>query len=74
MQARAPGATIVITAIFPRNDNMAVMPVIDGINQRLAGMADGKKIRFLNVNAGLADRDGKLFDGMMNVRDKLHPA
>jgi lysophospholipase L1-like esterase len=73
MQTKAPAATIVLTAIFPRNDNMAVMPVIDGINNNLAKLADGKKVRYLNVNDKLADREGKLFDGMMNT-DKLHPA
>lgn len=73
MQAKAPGATIILTAIFPRNDNMAVMPVINRINANLAGLADGKKIGFLNVNDKLADADGRLFDGMMNS-DKLHPA
>ena len=36
-------------------------------------LADGKTIRFLNVNDKLADKDGRLFDGMMNERDKLHP-
>jgi lysophospholipase L1-like esterase len=72
LRAKAPGATIIATAIFPRNDNMAVMPTIDKINQNLAKLADGQKIRYLNVNARLADRDGKLFDGMMNA-DKLHP-
>ena len=49
------------------------MPVIEGINANLARMADGKKIRFLNVNPQLAGPDGKLLDGMMNA-DKLHPA
>ncbi len=73
MQAKAPGTTIVITAIFPRNDNMAVMPVIDRINRNLAGFADGKTIRYLDVNGKLADSAGKLFDGMMNAGDKLHP-
>jgi len=73
MQAKAPTATIVLTAIFPRNDNMAVMATIDKINGNLAKLADGKRVRFLNVNSKLADRDGKLFDGMMNARDKLHP-
>ena len=70
---RAPNATIVLTAIFPRNDNMAVMPEIDRINENLSRMADGSKIRYLNVNDRLADRDGQLFEGMMNARDKLHP-
>jgi len=73
MRAKAPDATIIATAIFPRNDNMAVMPTIDKINRNLAKLADGRKIRYLNVNARLADSDGKLFDGMMNS-DKLHPA
>ena len=70
---KAPGATLVVTAMFPRNDNLAVMPEIDRINENLARLADGAKIRFLNVNGRLADANGRLFDGMMNERDKLHP-
>jgi lysophospholipase L1-like esterase len=73
LRAKAPDATIIATAIFPRNDNIAVMPAIDKINRNLSKLADGRKIRYLNINARLADRDGKLFDGMMNP-DKLHPA
>ncbi len=70
-QQKAPGATIILTAIIPRNDNMAVIPTINKINDNLAQLADGKKIRFLNVNDKLADKDGKQFEGMMV--DKLHP-
>lgn len=70
-QQKAPGAVIILTAIFPRNDNMAVIPEINKINDNLALLADGKKIRFLNVNAKLADKNGKLFDGMS--KDQLHP-
>ena len=73
MQTKAPDAVILLTAIFPRNDNMAVMPEIDRINANLAHLADGRKIRFLNVNGRLADADGKLHEGMMNANDKLHP-
>jgi lysophospholipase L1-like esterase len=73
LRAKAPDATIIATAIFPRNDNMAVVPTIHKINLNLSKLADGKKIRYLDINARLADRDGKLFDGMMNT-DKLHPA
>jgi len=73
MQSKAPNAVIILMGIFPRNDNMAVMPEIDRINANLAGMADGRKIRYLNINDRLADQDGKLHDGMMNDRDKLHP-
>jgi len=72
MRTRAPGATIILTAIFPRNDNMAAMPTINRINSRIASFADGKTIRFLNINDKLADADGRLFDGVM--RDRLHPS
>jgi len=52
---------------------MSLMPTIDKINADLSKLADGKRIRYLNVNNKLADRHGKLFAGMMNP-DKLHPA
>ena len=74
MQSKAPDAAIVLMGIFPRNDNMEVMPLIDKINSNLAKIADGRKIRYLNINDKLADRGGKLYDGMMNANDKLHPA
>lgn len=70
---KAPNATIILTAIFPRNDNMAVMPTITRINENIAKLADGKHVRFLNINGSLADKDGKLVHGVLNERDKLHP-
>ena len=73
MRMKAPNATIILTGIFPRNDNMAVVSTINKINSNLSKFADGKKVRYLNINGKLADKDGKLFDGMMND-DKLHPA
>lgn len=73
MRAKAPNATIILTAIFPRNDNIAVVGTINKINANLAKFADGKKVRYLNVNDKLADQNGKLFEGMMNA-DNLHPA
>ena len=74
MQYKAPDAVIILMGIFPRNDNMDVMPVIDRINANLAALTDGRKSRYLNINDKLADREGKLYDGMMNANDKLHPA
>ena len=68
---KVPNAVLMLTAVFPRNDNMAVLPTIRRINEHLATIADGKKIRILNVNDKLADQDGKLFEGMS--KDKLHP-
>ncbi len=68
---KAPNATIVLTAIFPRNDNMAVIPEINRINANISAFADGRRVRYINVNDKLADANGSLFDGMMV--DRLHP-
>jgi lysophospholipase L1-like esterase len=73
LRQKAPTATIILTAIFPRNDNMAVVPAINRINDQLAGLVDGRRVRFLNVNDRLADSEDRLFDGVMN-EDKLHPS
>ncbi len=69
---RAPGATIILTAIFPRNDSLEGLPAINRINERLAALADGRTVRFININDKLADAHGRLFEGMMV--DGLHPA
>jgi cephalosporin-C deacetylase-like acetyl esterase/lysophospholipase L1-like esterase len=76
-RAKAPRAKIVLMGIAPRNDNIAVMPIVDGINARLASLAQsadaqhGAPVRFINLNAQLADANGKLFDGMTDP-DQLH--
>lgn len=67
---KAPAAAVVLTAIFPRNDNPALLPEIARINAAIAKLADGKAIRHLNINDRLADRDGTLVDGMSP--DRLH--
>lgn len=69
-RAKAPAATVVLTAIFPRNDDPAVMPTINAINANLAKLADGQRIRFLDINPKLAAADGTLFEGM--TVDGLH--
>jgi lysophospholipase L1-like esterase len=51
---------------------MDVMREINRINANLAKMADGQKIRYLDINGQLADGDGKLHEGMMNA-EKRHP-
>jgi cephalosporin-C deacetylase-like acetyl esterase/lysophospholipase L1-like esterase len=70
IRKRAPDATVVITGITPRNDNIAVMPVINRANQQIAKLADGKKTRYININAALALPDNQLREGMVN--DGLH--
>ncbi len=46
------------------------MPSIRRINENIAKFADGKTIRYLNINDKLADKDGKLIQGMSV--DRLH--
>ena len=67
---KAPAAVIVLMGITPRSDNPDVMPVIDKINKNIAKFADGKKIRYLNINKKLADKKGRLLPGMS--ADGLH--
>ncbi len=71
-QQKAPAAAVIVTAMFPRNDNMAVMPVINEANRQIAKLGDGKRIRVLDINKKIADENGRFFDGMVNA-DKLHP-
>lgn len=70
IRQRAPRATVILTAITPRDDNPAVMPIIDEANRRIAGLANGKSIRYVNINAQLAFPDGRLREGM--AHDGLH--
>ena len=73
MREKAPRATIVLTGIMPRRDGAGgttVMPTIDAINQRFAAMADGKTVRYLDVNDKLAEKSGALIDGV--TVDGLH--
>jgi lysophospholipase L1-like esterase len=72
VRIRAPQATVILIGILPRADNPAVMPVIDGINQRISRLADGRSVRFLNINPRLTTADGALLAGM--TMDQLHPA
>ncbi len=59
-RAKAPAATIVVTGVFLRSDKPQYNIVINGINHELAALADGKQIRFVNINHVLADANGQL--------------
>ncbi len=67
---KTPDAVIILTAIFPRN--IEVLPEIQRINANLEKLADGRAVRFLNINDKLADADGRLLPGM--TVDGLHPS
>lgn len=71
MKEKAPGAVVIVMGILPRNDRgTAVAGVIDRINERIARMADGKRVRYLNINGKLADAEGRLLEGV--TVDRLH--
>jgi lysophospholipase L1-like esterase len=70
LRARAPNATVVLMGITPRSDNIQVMPIIDAANRGIAKLADGRRIRYLNINARLVDGHGVLVPGMTS--DGLH--
>jgi lysophospholipase L1-like esterase len=68
--AKAPEATIILVAIFPRNDSPDSNSQIFEANRRIAQLADGRKIHFLDINDRLADPLGQLHAGM--AVDQLH--
>jgi hypothetical protein len=68
---KAPNATIILTGIFARADHPDLNAEIARINANIAGFADGRAIRYVNINDKLTDKDGKLIDGM--TVDGLHP-
>jgi lysophospholipase L1-like esterase len=73
MRKKAPGATIIVMGILPRNDGVrptAVIPSINEINENIAKLANGKAVRYLNINDKLANKEGVLFEGM--TVDRLH--
>jgi lysophospholipase L1-like esterase len=72
IRQRAPAATVVVTGITPRDDNVAVMPVVRKANRAISRLADGKTVRYININEQLAFPDGRLRDGM--AHDGLHLA
>jgi lysophospholipase L1-like esterase len=69
-QGRFTNVTIILTAMFPRTQNLELAPDINRINERIKTLTDGQRIRFLNLNDKLADSTGRLLPGMSS--DGLH--
>ncbi len=67
---KAPDAVVILMGLTPRNDNPAALATVNRVNERIARFADGKRVRYLNINGKLADREGKLLEGMSP--DGLH--
>jgi lysophospholipase L1-like esterase len=73
MRRKAPDATVIVMGITPRMDSSggaSVMPTIDATNDRLSRLADGQRIRYLNINRQLSRADGAPRDGV--TVDGLH--
>jgi lysophospholipase L1-like esterase len=73
MQRKAPEAAVVLMGITPRGDSAggtSIMPTVTAINSRLAGLADGRRVRFVDINHRLATADGRLLKSV--TVDGLH--
>jgi lysophospholipase L1-like esterase len=75
IRATCPESKVLLLALFPRNhagDTPAQRESIKKINTTIAGMDDGKMIRFLNINDRFLGPDGKISASLMP--DFLHPS
>jgi lysophospholipase L1-like esterase len=72
VRKKAPAAKLILTGITPRNENgePKLMPIVDRINEKIAELADGESVVYLNINDKLADESGKLRPGV--TEDGLH--
>jgi lysophospholipase L1-like esterase len=57
---KAPDATIVLMAVFPNSLSPHANALVGEVNQRIAKLADGKHVRWLDINSQLADENGML--------------
>jgi len=74
IRAKCPTSKILLLAVFPRNkpaDKPAQMDTIKQVNTTIAKLADGKMIRFLDLDGKFLGPDGKVPAGIMP--DFLHP-
>jgi lysophospholipase L1-like esterase len=72
-QSKAPKATLVLMGITARKDHAGgagLMPTLREINRRLSAVADGRRIRFIDLNPRLTDSRGRVLDGV--TVDGLH--
>jgi lysophospholipase L1-like esterase len=73
IQARQPQARILLLAIFPRGERPddAARRVNDRVNAQLPGLADGKRVVFLDIGKAFLGADGTLSKDIFP--DLLHP-
>ena len=69
-QTRFPNTVIVLTGLFPRDQNKDLKPAIEEINKRLHDLSKDRGIRFIQINDQLAGPQGSLLPGYSS--DGLH--
>jgi lysophospholipase L1-like esterase len=73
LQKDFPQARILLLAVFPRGRaNDPLRGVIADINARIAKLADGSKVQYLDIGANFLDADGNIPSAVMS--DGLHPS
>jgi lysophospholipase L1-like esterase len=73
MQRKAPEAVVVLMGITPRRDSSggtSIMPTIRAINSRVSALANGRRVRFVDINNRLTTAAGSLVEGV--TVDGLH--
>jgi lysophospholipase L1-like esterase len=73
VRAKLPNAVIVLNGLFPRGDpNDPLRGKAADVNARLAQLADGTHVRWLDAGPGFVTADGTIAPSLMP--DKLHPS
>ncbi len=73
IRAKLPNAVVVLNALLPRgrSDDPA-RAQLAAVNARIAALADGKHVRWLDAGAGFVDASGTIAPALMP--DLLHPS
>lgn len=62
IRRRLPGTKVLLLAVFPRGERAddSLRRLNERVNAQIAGLADGRTVHFLNINAALTNPDGTL--------------
>jgi lysophospholipase L1-like esterase len=73
VRAKLPRAVVVLNAILPRGEpDDPLRAKATGVNARIAALAGGKHVRWLDAGPGFVDAAGRIKPGLMP--DGLHPS